>query len=60
LHFEFLRGGSKINFLDMRMPRIQQLAGEDLQRFARLRDERQALLRHGDDEPVVGSAPKNL
>ena len=60
LHFEFLRGGTKINFLDMRMPRIQQLAGEDLQRFARLRDERQAMLRRGDDEPVLGSAPKNL
>lgn len=60
LHFEFLRGGTKINFLDMRMPKSQQLAGDDLQQFSRLRDQRQAMLRHGSDQPVVGSAPKNL
>ena len=58
LHFEFLRGGMKINFLDMRIPKSQSLAGEDLQRFARLRDERQAMLRRGDDDRVV-ERPRN-
>ena len=58
LHFEFLRGGTKINFLDMRIPKSQILAGEDLQRFARLRDERQAMLRRGADERVV-ERPRN-
>jgi len=53
LHFEFLRGGTKINFLDMRIPKSQSLAGEELQRFARLRDERQAMLRGSADQRVV-------
>jgi murein DD-endopeptidase MepM/ murein hydrolase activator NlpD len=60
LHFEFLRGGAKINFLDLRIPKSQQLAKADLQRFHRLRGERQALLRRGPDERVVGNQPKNL
>ena len=60
LHFEFLRGGAKINFLDLRIPKSQQLAGEDLHRFSRLREQRQAMLRQGGEQPVVGSAPKNL
>jgi murein DD-endopeptidase MepM/ murein hydrolase activator NlpD len=53
LHFEFLRGGTKINFLDMRIPKSQSLAGEELQRFARLRDERQAMLLGSADQRVV-------
>jgi murein DD-endopeptidase MepM/ murein hydrolase activator NlpD len=60
LHFEFLRGGAKINFLDMRIPKSQQLAGEDLQRFARLRDQRQAMLRRENDDRVVKSVPNKL
>ena len=39
LHFEFLRGGTKINFLDLRIPKNQQLSGEDLLRFDRVREQ---------------------
>ena len=53
LHFEFLRGGTKINFLDLRIPKSQQLAGTDLQQFRRLRDERQAMLRENNDRVVT-------
>jgi len=52
LHFEFLRGGRKINFLDLRIPKSQQLAGDDLQRFKHLRDRRQARLDKIDDRVV--------
>jgi murein DD-endopeptidase MepM/ murein hydrolase activator NlpD len=52
LHFEFLRGRTKINFLDLRIPKNQQLAGEDLQRFKHLRDQRQARLDKTDDRVV--------
>jgi murein DD-endopeptidase MepM/ murein hydrolase activator NlpD len=44
LHFEFLRGSEKVNFLNLRLPKNERLAGEDLNRFKRLRAERQALL----------------
>ena len=60
LHFEFLRGGTKINFLSLRIPKNQQLAKEDLQHFQHLRDERQAMLRRDAGERVVGNAPKTL
>jgi murein DD-endopeptidase MepM/ murein hydrolase activator NlpD len=52
LHFEFLRGGNKINFLGLRLPKNHQLAGEDLPRFNLVRDQRQAMLRHDDDRLV--------
>lgn len=52
LHFEFLRGGTKINFLNLRIPKSQQLVGDDLQRFKRLRDQRQARLDKTDDRVV--------
>ena len=50
LHFEFLRGGEKIDFLSLRIPKNDRLAGRDLQRFKRLRDEREALLRSEDNQ----------
>jgi murein DD-endopeptidase MepM/ murein hydrolase activator NlpD len=46
LHFEFLRGGQKIDFLTTRIPRAERLAGGELQRFMRERDERLAQLRN--------------
>jgi murein DD-endopeptidase MepM/ murein hydrolase activator NlpD len=52
LHFEFLRGGAKINFLELRMPKNQHLAVEDLPRFNRLREARLAMLR-GEKERVA-------
>lgn len=52
LHFEFLRGGEKINFLGLRLPKNERLAGEDLRRFQRLREERGALLRREDNRVV--------
>ncbi len=48
LHFEFLRDGQKINFLSLRLPRNERLAGEDLRHFQQLRDVRQVLLHSGD------------
>jgi murein DD-endopeptidase MepM/ murein hydrolase activator NlpD len=54
LHFEFLRGGEKINFLSTRMPRAEHLAGAELQRFLRERDQRVAQLRHSG-----AAAPKS-
>jgi murein DD-endopeptidase MepM/ murein hydrolase activator NlpD len=53
LHFEFLRGGVKINFLGLRVPKNQHLAVEDLPRFNRLREARLAMLR-GDKERMAG------
>jgi murein DD-endopeptidase MepM/ murein hydrolase activator NlpD len=52
LHFEFLRNGEKINFLSLRIPKDDRLAGQDLQRFKRLREEREALLRREDNRVV--------
>ena len=55
LHFEFLRGGAKINFLAMRIPKTEQLAGADLQQFNRLRAQRQALLQRDENRLVDNS-----
>jgi murein DD-endopeptidase MepM/ murein hydrolase activator NlpD len=52
LHFEFLRGGEKINFLGLRLPKNERLAGQELQRFMRLREERQVLLRRANNQVV--------
>jgi murein DD-endopeptidase MepM/ murein hydrolase activator NlpD len=59
LHFEFLRGGTKINFLDLRIPKEQQLVGPDLQRFKRLRAQQEAML-HNSDNNVAEAAAKGL
>jgi murein DD-endopeptidase MepM/ murein hydrolase activator NlpD len=45
LHFEFLRGSEKINFLGVKLPRVERLTGTDLQRFIETRDQTLALLR---------------
>ena len=52
LHFEFLRGGQKINFLGLRLPKNDRLVAEDLRRFKTLRNERQVLLHSGDNRVV--------
>ncbi|MBI3062839.1 MAG: peptidoglycan DD-metalloendopeptidase family protein [Deltaproteobacteria bacterium] len=44
LHFEMIQGQRKINFLALRIPSQQQLAGEDLGRFTELRDRHLFLL----------------
>ncbi|HVO93616.1 MAG TPA: peptidoglycan DD-metalloendopeptidase family protein [Terriglobales bacterium] len=49
LHFEFLRGGTKINFLSLRIAKSQQLTGDELTKFTRLRDQQQALLDKTDE-----------
>ena len=46
LHFEFLQGRKKINFLATKIPRTESLAGVELQRFMRERDQRMAQLRY--------------
>jgi murein DD-endopeptidase MepM/ murein hydrolase activator NlpD len=45
LHFEFLQGGKKIDFLAVKMPRSERLTGAELQRFNRERDQHIARLR---------------
>jgi murein DD-endopeptidase MepM/ murein hydrolase activator NlpD len=59
LHFEFLRGDQRINFLNLRIPKSERLAGEDLERFQRQREEREALL-HRDDSRVVHNGSKGF
>ena len=59
LHFEFLRGGEKINFLSLRIPKNDRLADQDLQRFKQLRGEREAQLRREDNQ-VVDSGAKGF
>jgi murein DD-endopeptidase MepM/ murein hydrolase activator NlpD len=45
LHFEFLQGKKKINFLATKMPRSEHLAGVELERFIREREQRMVQLR---------------
>jgi murein DD-endopeptidase MepM/ murein hydrolase activator NlpD len=59
LHFEFLNGGTKINFLDLRVPKTQQLVGEDLARFNRLREQAQTML-HQPEGAIAGRAKTGL
>jgi len=54
LHFEFLRGGRKINFLSLKIPRLEHLRGLDLERFVRERDRKLARLRD-QVRPVTGA-----
>jgi len=39
-----LHGTTKINFLALRVSKIQQLTGDDWRRFTRLRDQQLAML----------------
>jgi len=48
LHFEFLKGSQKINFLAMRLPKVESLVGDELRRFHRQRENQQALLENRD------------
>jgi murein DD-endopeptidase MepM/ murein hydrolase activator NlpD len=59
LHFEFLRGGKKINFLDLRIPKVQHLAREELPQFYRFRDQQLARL-HKSDNRVVTNTRQRL
>ena len=55
LHFEFLHGGRKINFLALNSPRIENLVGRDLERFRHERDQKIAWLRNQHDS--ITTAP---
>jgi hypothetical protein len=57
LHFDFLRGGTKINFLDLRISKNQHLAVEDLPRFNQLYDQRQAMLRKENERVAEDTQP---
>jgi murein DD-endopeptidase MepM/ murein hydrolase activator NlpD len=57
LHFEFLHGTTKINFLALRVSKIQQLTGDDWRRFTRLRDQQLAMLHPSS---VAQSAQKSF
>ena len=50
LHFEFLHGESKINFLDLHTAKAQELKGADLQNFFASRDRQLALLHPENSE----------
>jgi murein DD-endopeptidase MepM/ murein hydrolase activator NlpD len=50
LHFEFLHGERKINFLDLRTAKAQELKGADLQSFFASRDRQLALLHPRNSE----------
>jgi murein DD-endopeptidase MepM/ murein hydrolase activator NlpD len=57
LHFEFLQSGRKINFLSLKIPRIERLTGKLLERFQRERNESIGWLRDrerlAEREPAV-------
>jgi len=55
LHFEFLRGDTKINFLDLRIPKEQRLAGDELSRFRRAREQQEAMLQRGEGKVADGA-----
>jgi len=55
LHFEFLQGGSKINFLALKIPRNEQLKGNALARFKREREAQLALLSETDSTLALSS-----
>ena len=50
LHFEFLHGEAKINFLDFHIAKTQELAGADLQSFFASRDRQLAMLHTQNSE----------
>ena len=50
LHFEFLHGERKINFLDLHTAKAQELKGADLQSFVASRDRQLALLHPRNSE----------
>ncbi len=50
LHFEFIRNGEKLNFLDHRIEKIDRLIDEDLRRFERVKDQHEAMLRNAEVE----------
>jgi murein DD-endopeptidase MepM/ murein hydrolase activator NlpD len=50
LHFEFLRGETKINFLNLHIAKTQELAGADLQSFFESRDRQLAMLQSRNSE----------
>ncbi len=58
LHFEFLQGNKKVNFLSVKIPRTEHLAGTELQRFKSERDRHIAQLRHPSN--VVSTIPAGL
>ncbi len=55
LHFEFLKDGRKINFLALKIPGVDRLAGDELQKFIRNREQRIAELDRPGNE--VAQAP---
>lgn len=55
LHFEFLQSGRKIDFLNVKIPRIERLSGMLLERFKRERDD--SLSRFVDRNPDSANPP---
>jgi murein DD-endopeptidase MepM/ murein hydrolase activator NlpD len=57
LHFEFLRNGRKLNFLAMKLPKVERLTGDDLRRFHHQLETQQALLENRDIRIVEKRTP---
>jgi len=55
LHFEFLQGGKKLNFLALKIPRNEQLRGNALARFKREREAQLALMNAQDPKLALAS-----
>ena len=54
LHFEMLKKGRKINFLDLKLASADRLTGSELQEFLAMRDRKLALL-----QGTLAAAPEN-
>jgi murein DD-endopeptidase MepM/ murein hydrolase activator NlpD len=54
LHFEMLKKGRKINFLDLKLASVDRLTGSELQEFLAMRERRLALL-----QGSVATSPEN-
>ncbi len=59
LHFEFHKGAEKVNFLALRLPKVESLTGNDLRRFDRQRERQQALLENREIQ-IVEQQPTGL
>lgn len=60
LHFEFLKGGQKLNFLALHLPKVESLAGNELRRFDHQRENQQALLENRDIRIAEKHQPTGL
>lgn len=56
LHFEFIRHGQKLNFLEHRIEKIDRLGDDDLRQFELVKEQQQAMLRNAEIEYAEADA----